>query len=55
MRTYTIASIPADGIGPEVIGAGISVLEALAKRCGTFALEFKAFDWAPTITSSMAS
>ena len=45
MRTYTIASIPADGIGPEVIGAGISVLEALAKRCGTFALEFKAFDW----------
>ena len=45
MRTYTIASIPADGIGPEVIGAGISVLEALAKRCGNFALEFKAFDW----------
>ena len=45
MRTYTIASIPADGIGPEVIGAGISVLEALAKRCGNFALEFKTFDW----------
>ena len=45
MRTYFIAAIPADGIGPEVISAGITVLESLAKRVGTFALEFKTFDW----------
>ena len=45
MRTYSIAAIPADGIGPEVIGAGITVLEALAKRSGTFHLDFKTFDW----------
>ena len=26
MRTYKIAAIPADGIGPEVIAAGLEVL-----------------------------
>ncbi len=45
MRTYKIAAIPADGIGPEVISAGISVLEGLAKRMGTFEMTFKTFDW----------
>jgi isocitrate/isopropylmalate dehydrogenase len=43
--TYKIASIPADGIGPEVIKAGIQVLEKLAETLGTFKLEFKNFDW----------
>ncbi|OYR20895.1 hypothetical protein CEV33_4793, partial [Brucella grignonensis] len=28
MREYKIAAIPADGIGPEVIAAGLQVLEA---------------------------
>jgi tartrate dehydrogenase/decarboxylase/D-malate dehydrogenase len=30
MRTHRIASIPADGIGPEVVGAALEALEALA-------------------------
>ncbi|KAL8827818.1 MAG: hypothetical protein Q9191_002954 [Dirinaria sp. TL-2023a] len=43
--TYKIASIPADGIGPEVIRAGIQVLEALAVTLGEFTLDFTHFDW----------
>ena len=30
VKQYRIAAIPADGIGPEVIGAGLEVLDALA-------------------------
>jgi tartrate dehydrogenase/decarboxylase / D-malate dehydrogenase len=45
MRSYAIAAIPADGIGPEVIGAGISVLQALEKRLGDVAFQFEPFDW----------
>lgn len=45
MKTYKIASIPADGIGPEVIDAGLQVLEALAKRDGGFELDVTPFDW----------
>jgi tartrate dehydrogenase/decarboxylase/D-malate dehydrogenase len=44
MRTYNIAAIPGDGIGPEVIHAGLEVLQLCAKRDG-FALEIKPFDW----------
>ena len=29
MKTYRIAAIPADGIGPEVVSATVRVLEAL--------------------------
>lgn len=42
---YKIASIPADGIGPEVISAGITVLEKLASTLKTFNLSFQHFDW----------
>ncbi len=45
MRQYSIAAIPADGIGPEVISAGITVLEALQKRVGDIELNIKTFDW----------
>ncbi|MBO0132244.1 tartrate dehydrogenase [Agrobacterium burrii] len=45
MRTYKIAAIPADGIGPEVISAGLQVLEALARRSGDFRIETETFDW----------
>ena len=45
MRQYSIAAIPADGIGPEVISAGITVLEALQKRVGDIELKIKTFDW----------
>lgn len=42
---YRIASIPADGIGPEVIGAGIEVLTKLAQVLGEFEFHFEHFDW----------
>ena len=45
MRTYTIASIPGDGIGKEVIPAGQRVLEHLAKKSGDFSIAFRSFDW----------
>lgn len=44
-KSYRIASIPGDGIGPEVISAGITVLETLAAALGTFELRFEHFDW----------
>ncbi|RMZ75074.1 hypothetical protein DV737_g5476, partial [Chaetothyriales sp. CBS 132003] len=44
-RKYSIACIPADGIGPEVITAGVKVLKTLSDTLGTFALEFEEYDW----------
>ncbi|MCZ7472748.1 tartrate dehydrogenase, partial [Agrobacterium rhizogenes] len=45
MREYKIAAIPADGIGPEVIAAGLQVLEALEQRSGDFRIHSETFDW----------
>ncbi|MGB8841511.1 MAG: tartrate dehydrogenase [Aliidongia sp.] len=45
MRHYSIAAIPADGIGPEVIAAGLTVLDSLAKRLGTIEFAIENFDW----------
>src|SRR5277367_1562962 len=45
MKTYRIAAIPGDGIGKEVIAAGIEVLDVLAAREGRFAFRFDHFDW----------
>ena len=45
MREYSIAAIPGDGIGTEVIDAGVEVLKALAEREGTFKFRFDHFDW----------
>jgi tartrate dehydrogenase/decarboxylase / D-malate dehydrogenase len=42
VKTYRIAAIPGDGIGNEVIHAGIEVLERAAQG---FRLEFEHFDW----------
>ncbi|HET9383606.1 MAG TPA: isocitrate/isopropylmalate family dehydrogenase, partial [Gemmatimonadales bacterium] len=42
MKTYRIAAIPGDGIGNEVIPAGIHVLNTLTDG---FRLEFQHFDW----------
>jgi tartrate dehydrogenase/decarboxylase/D-malate dehydrogenase len=44
VKGYRIAAIPGDGIGNEVIPAGIEVLEALAASEG-FELAFEHFDW----------
>src|SRR5689334_5250662 len=45
MKTYKIAAIPGDGIGTEVVDAGVEVLDALAKREATFAFHFDHFEW----------
>jgi len=45
MKIYAIAAIPGDGIGSEVIAAGIEVLGACAAREGNFELSFDHFDW----------
>jgi tartrate dehydrogenase/decarboxylase/D-malate dehydrogenase len=42
---YRIAAIPGDGIGKEVIAAGLDVLEAVARRDGGFRLDVAHFDW----------
>ena len=44
MRSYRIAAIPGDGIGKEVIAAGVEVLEACAEGAD-FRLEFEHLDW----------
>lgn len=43
--TYSVACIPADGIGPEVIDAGVEVLKEVSAALGNFDLEFKDYDW----------
>ncbi len=45
MKSYKIAAIPGDGIGSEVIGAGVEVLAALEKRMGSLRFEVTQFDW----------
>jgi tartrate dehydrogenase/decarboxylase / D-malate dehydrogenase len=45
MRIHKIAAIPADGIGTEVIAAGLEVLEALAARDGGFKFDVEHFPW----------
>ena len=44
-KIYSIASIPGDGIGPEVINAGIQVLEKLASVLGEFEFNFSHLEW----------
>jgi len=45
MRTHKIAAIPGDGIGTEVIAAGLEALAICAQRDGGFRLEVENFDW----------
>jgi tartrate dehydrogenase/decarboxylase/D-malate dehydrogenase len=45
MGSYRIAAIPADGIGPEVINAGIEVLGALQRLDPELHLQFTHFPW----------
>ena len=45
MRTYSIASIPGDGIGQEVIPSGLEVLRAIAAKSGDFQLRITAYPW----------
>jgi tartrate dehydrogenase/decarboxylase/D-malate dehydrogenase len=45
MRQHKIAAIPGDGIGKEVIPAGLAVLRVLEQRCGDFKLLVDEFPW----------
>jgi tartrate dehydrogenase/decarboxylase / D-malate dehydrogenase len=45
MRIHKIAAIPGDGIGTEVIAAGLEALEICARRDGGFRLDVETFDW----------
>src|SRR5260370_12074472 len=45
MRQHRIAAIPGDGIGQEVIPAGLRVLNVLQQRCGDFRLHVESFPW----------
>jgi tartrate dehydrogenase/decarboxylase/D-malate dehydrogenase len=44
MTSYSIAVIPGDGIGKEVVPEGLRVLDAAAARFG-FSLGYDHFDW----------
>lgn len=54
MRHYKIAAIPADGIGPEVISAGIEVLHALARHDPQLKFDIETFDWGSDYYKNMA-
>src|SRR6185295_9334368 len=45
MRSYKIAAMGGDGIGPEVVAAAIETLKVCADRDGGFRLDFQDFDW----------
>jgi len=45
MKTYRLAVIGGDGVGPEVINVGLEVLEKLAASDGGFRIEATSFDW----------
>jgi isocitrate/isopropylmalate dehydrogenase len=44
-RNYKVASIPADGIGPEVVSAAIEVVQKLAQVSKSFTIEFEHIPW----------
>jgi tartrate dehydrogenase/decarboxylase/D-malate dehydrogenase len=45
MKEYDIAVIPGDGIGLEVISAGVEVLKVLENLDTNFKLNIKTYDW----------
>ncbi len=45
MKTYKIAVIAGDGIGPEVIAEGVKVLKKVAQLDGGFSFDFTEFPW----------
>ncbi len=45
MRHHKIAAIPGDGIGKEVIPAGLQVLHSLQQHIGSFELHVEHFPW----------
>ncbi len=45
MNNYSIAVIPGDGIGVDVIDEGVKVLDALGEVTGSYKLDYTWFDW----------
>lgn len=45
MKHYKIAAIPGDGIGSEVISAGVEVLQFMAEQGKQFTIEVETFPW----------
>ena len=45
MKTYKVAVIGGDGIGPEVIAEGVKVLNAVAELDGGFSFDFTHYPW----------
>src|SRR3979490_2259305 len=45
MKTSATAAIPGDGIGTEVVAAGLEALDAIARRDGGFTFKVDHFDW----------
>ncbi|KAL5442319.1 hypothetical protein PMIN06_005453 [Paraphaeosphaeria minitans] len=46
---YSIATMGADGIGPEVVDASVQVMKKLVELDGSFELAFENFDWSSDI------
>ncbi|MCC8189494.1 MAG: isocitrate/isopropylmalate dehydrogenase family protein [Planctomycetes bacterium] len=44
MREFSIACLPGDGVGPEIIREGVRVLEAAQSLVGGFILQFTQYD-----------
>lgn len=45
MKTYNVAVIAGDGIGPEVIAEGVKVLNTVAELDGSFSFDFTHYPW----------
>jgi len=45
MKQYKIAAIPGDGIGTEVIDAGVEVLQHLVAKYNRFSVDVQSFPW----------
>ena len=54
MREFKIAAIPADGIGKEVIAAGLEVLDVSPSGTAAFAFRSRASTGGPITTRSTA-
>ncbi len=54
MKSYKIAVIAGDGIGPEVIREGVRVLECVSALDGGLKFEFTHFPWGRDTISKTA-
>ena len=45
MKTYNIAVIPGDGVGPEVMKECVKILDTVACADGRFSFTYEYFPW----------